>query len=103
MRQVLGPCQKAKNLWNIKVTVIPVIIGVLGTVLEYLVRELDALEIGGQTEAIQATILLKSATILRRVLVSCERPLADADVKKLVCCKIKLIITSVVYAENKIK
>ena len=51
-----------------KVTVIPIVIGALGTVTKGLVKGLDNLEIEGQVEKIQTTALLRSARILRRVL-----------------------------------
>ena len=53
-----------------KVTVIPVIIGALGMVLKGVVRGLEELEIGGRAETIQTTALLRSARLLRRVLVT---------------------------------
>ena len=49
-----------------RVTVLPVIIGALGTILKSLVRRLEELEIGGRAGTIQ--IFLRSARILRRVL-----------------------------------
>ena len=51
-----------------KVTVIPIVIGVLGTFPKDLVKGLEELEIGGRTETIKITALLRSARILRRVL-----------------------------------
>ena len=51
-----------------KVTVIPIVIGALGTVTEELVQGLEDLEIRGRVETIQTTALLRSARILRRVL-----------------------------------
>ena len=57
-----------KNLWNMKVTVIPIVIVALVTVTEGLVQKLEVLEIRGRVETIQTTVLLKSARILRRVL-----------------------------------
>ena len=36
-----------KKLWNMKVTVIPIVSGEFGTVPRGLVRRLDELEIGG--------------------------------------------------------
>ena len=50
----LGPCQRTKELklWNIKVTVIPIITGSLGTVSKGLVKGLEELEIGGRAETI---------------------------------------------------
>ena len=53
-----------KKLWNEKVTVIPVVNGVLGTIPKGLVKELKKLELGGR-EHVEA--LLRSAKILRRV------------------------------------
>ena len=49
-------------------TVLPIIIGALETIPKFLKRDLKELEIGGQTETIQTTVLLISARILRRVL-----------------------------------
>ena len=51
-----------------KVTFIPIVIGALGTVTEGLLKGLEDLEISGQVETIQTSILLRSARILRRVL-----------------------------------
>ena len=49
-------------------TVIPIVIGALGVAPKSLVSRLEALELGGRTETIQTTALLRSAIILRRVL-----------------------------------
>ena len=57
-----------RELWNMKVTVIPIVIGALGMVLEGLARGLEELEIGGRVKTIQTTALLRPARILRRVL-----------------------------------
>ena len=54
-------------MWNIKVTVIPIVIGGLGTVTKELVQGLNDLEITGLVETIQTTTLLRWARILRRV------------------------------------
>ena len=51
-----------------KVTVIPIVIGVLGTVTERLVQELEELKMRGRVETTQTIALLRSARILRRVL-----------------------------------
>ena len=51
-----------------KVTVIPIVIGTLGTVLKGLVRRLEELKIGVQIETIQITALLRLARILIKVL-----------------------------------
>ena len=55
------------KLWNIKVTVIPTVIGVLRTVTRRLVKGLEDWEIRGRVETIQTTTLLRLARILRRV------------------------------------
>ena len=55
-----------KKLWNMKLTVIPIVTGALGTVTKELVKKLEDLEIRGRVVNIQITILLKSARILRR-------------------------------------
>ena len=57
-----------KKLWNMKVTIIPVVIGALGSVTKGLVQRLEDLEMTGRMETVQTTALLKSARILRRVL-----------------------------------
>ena len=73
--------------WNMKVTVMPIVIGALGTVTIGLVEELEELEIKGRMETIQITALLGSAIILRRVLEtcchsnSCKKPSASAGGK----------------------
>ena len=72
-----------------KATMIPIVIGALGMVPKGLERELKALEIGGRIEFIQATALLKSPRIPRRVMETClhsdssEKPSANDGVKNL--------------------
>ena len=51
-----------------KVTVIPIVIGTLGSISKGLVKGLEDLEIKGQVDPTQTTALLRSARILRRVL-----------------------------------
>ena len=51
-----------------KVTVISIVIGALGTTPKVLVKLLEDLEIRGQMETTQTTTLSKMARILRRVL-----------------------------------
>ena len=51
-----------------KVTIVPIVIGALGTITKGLLRGLEDLEIGGRTETIQTIALLRTAGILRRVL-----------------------------------
>ena len=46
---------KLKKLWNMKVTIIPIVIGALGTVTKGLLQGLEDLEITGQVETVQTT------------------------------------------------
>ena len=48
-----------------KVTIVPIVIGVLGTVTKGLLNGLEDLEVGGQIDTIQTTALLRTARILR--------------------------------------
>ena len=70
-----------------KVTIVPIVIGALGTISKGLLKGLEDLETGGRVETIQKTALLRTARILRRVLETCchsnssEKPSANADVK----------------------
>ena len=57
---------KLKELWNLKVTVIPTVIGALGTDTKGLVQGMESFEIREQVETIQTTALLRSSWILRR-------------------------------------
>ena len=57
-----------KNLWNMKVTIVPIVIGALGTITKGLLKGLEDLEFGERLETIQMTALLNTARILRRVL-----------------------------------
>ena len=59
--------RKLKKLWNMKVTIVPIVIGALGTITKGLLKGLKDLEVG-RVETIQTTALLRAARILRRVL-----------------------------------
>ena len=61
-----------KKLWNMKKTVILIVIGALGTVGKGLIRGLEDLGIRGRVETIQTTALLRSARILKRFLETWE-------------------------------
>ena len=67
----LGLARELKNLWNIQVTFIPIVIGAFGTVTKGLLKGLEDLEVGVRVETIQTTALLNTARILRRVLETC--------------------------------
>ena len=60
--------RELKKLWNMKVTVIPFVIGALDAETKGLVKGLMDLGIRGRVLTIQTTVLLRSARILRRVL-----------------------------------
>ena len=60
--------RQLKKLWNMKVTIVPIVIGAFGTITKVLLKDLEDLEVGGQVETIQMTSLLRTARILRRVL-----------------------------------
>ena len=60
--------RELKKLWNIKVMVIPIVIGAFCTVTKGLIQGLEDLQIRGREETIQATALLRSARILSSVL-----------------------------------
>ena len=64
----LDLARELKKLWNMKVTIIPIVIGAFGTVTKGLLKGLEDLEVGSRVETIQITALLKMARILRRVL-----------------------------------
>ena len=60
--------RKLKKLCNLKMTVMPIIVGALRTVPNRLEKRLAKMEIRGKIENIQTIALLRSARILRRVL-----------------------------------
>ena len=62
----LDLARELKNSCNMKVMVILIVNGVLGTVTKGLVQGLEDLEIRGRVENIQTTALLRSARILRK-------------------------------------
>ena len=64
----LGLARELKKLWNMKVTIAPIVIGALGTITKGLLKGLEDLEVGGRVDIIQTTALLRTARILRRVL-----------------------------------
>ena len=64
----LDLARELKKLWNMKVTIIPIVIGAFGTVTKGLLKGLENLEVCSRVETIQTTALLKTARILGRVL-----------------------------------
>ena len=84
IKETLGLCQKTKKkVWNLKVTVIPIIIGALGTVPKNLINELEQLEIVWRAEIIQTTALLTSRRLGEAFYLSdsSERPSTNTGVK----------------------
>ena len=63
----LDLARELKKLWNMKVTIVPIVIGALGTITKGLLNGLEDLEVGARVETIQTTALLRTARILRRV------------------------------------
>ena len=64
----LDIARELKKLWNMKVSIDPIVIGAFGTMTERLLKGLEDLEVGERLGTIQTTALLKTARILRRVL-----------------------------------
>ena len=56
-----------KKLWNMKVMIIPIMIGAFGTVTKGLLGGREDSEAGRRSETIQTTALSRTARILRRV------------------------------------
>ena len=63
--EYLNLARELKKLWNMKVTVIPIVVSTLGTILKEFLKGQENLEIRRPAETIA---LLSSARILRRVL-----------------------------------
>ena len=58
----------AQKLWDVKATVIPIVVGALGTVSEELENRLKTIEIPIVMSCLQKAALLGTAFILKRVL-----------------------------------
>ena len=54
----LDLARELKKLWNKKVTIVPIVIGALGTITKGLLKGLEDLEGGGRVETIQTTALI---------------------------------------------
>ena len=64
----LDLARELKKLWNMKVTIIPIVIGAFGTVTKGLLKELEDLKAGRRVEITQTIALFRMARILRRIL-----------------------------------
>ena len=51
-----------------KETIVPIVIGALGTITKGLLKGLEDLEVGRRVETIQTTALLRTVSILRWIL-----------------------------------
>ena len=51
----LDLARELKKLWNMKVTIVPIVIGAFGTVTKGLLKGLEDSEVGGWVETIQTT------------------------------------------------
>ena len=79
----LDLARELKKLRNIKVRIVPNVIGAFGAITKGLLKGLEDLEVGVRVETIQMTALLRTARILRRISHSdsSEKPSAGTDVK----------------------
>ena len=64
----LDLARELKKLWNMMVTIIPIVIDAFGAVTTGLLKGLEDLEVGDQVETIQTIALLITVRILRRVM-----------------------------------
>ena len=64
MDKYLDLAREMKKLWNMKVTIVPIVTGAFGTITKGLLKGLEDLEVGGRAETIQMTALLRTARIL---------------------------------------
>ena len=60
--------RELKKIWNIKVKVIPIVIGALGTTPKRLEKWLREINVECKVQELQKTVILNSARILRKVL-----------------------------------
>ena len=63
----LDLARELKKLWNMKVTIVSIVIGAFGTITKGLLKGLEDLKVGRRVETIQTTTLLRTVRILRRV------------------------------------
>ena len=66
----LDLARELKKLWNMNMTIVPIVMGAFGTISKGLLKGLEDLEVGGRLETIQMTALLRTARILRRLAVT---------------------------------
>ena len=64
----LDLAREFKKLLNMKVTIVPIVVGALDTITKGLLKALEDLEAGEGVETIQTTTLLRTTRMLRWVL-----------------------------------
>ena len=64
----LDLARELKKVWNMKVTIVLIVIGAIGTITKGLLKGQEDLEVGGRVETVQITALLRTDRILSRVL-----------------------------------
>ncbi len=78
MDKYLDLARELKKLWNVQVTIIPIVIGAFGTITKGLLKGLENLDVGGRVKTIQTTALLRTA----RILISLAFPLPLANQRR---------------------
>ena len=64
----LNLARELKKVWNMKVTIIPIVIVAFGTITKELLKGLEDLEVGRRGETIQTTAIMRTTRIPRRVM-----------------------------------
>ena len=64
----LDLARELNKLWNMQVTIIPIVIGTFGIVIKGLLKGLEDLKVSRRVETFQTNEILRTARILRRVL-----------------------------------
>ena len=60
--------RELQKIWNVKVKIIPIVVGSLGATLKQFCNRLKHIRITAGTAEVQKTVLLGTARILRKVL-----------------------------------
>ena len=66
-----GLCIEMQRMWNLKCTIVPVIIGATGIVMRSLKKNLETIPGKHSIDSLQKTAILGTAHIIRKVL-QCE-------------------------------
>ena len=66
--------REVAKLWNIKTTVLPIVVGALGVVTKNLTRRLKTIGVTTKIELLQKAALLGTARLLRKVLEAGGQP-----------------------------